>query len=387
MCYRRLFFFSAFCLLVFVTGGAAQSPFSETDIDILFNQRNSPTSELVSEIDSITEEIGGLLETPQEDRQNHYDYQVIKGNTLSGIARRFLGSARRWRDLVEWNMDRYPSLLKNPDLILIGWKLRLSPPSNQPGERTNVATQPQNQSQTPATNGEQDMNQTAPASEQATNVPEATANTNSNGPLITPDSRVLHIGDSHTCGIYGKAMDELMRSTGAAINTVGVSGSSPSWWLNGTVGRSGYFAKDENGNVDQPADWRTPRQTPNLNRLIRDFKPGIIVFSLGANMINSSSESIRNQVRSVCEIAKNAGCQIVWIGPPNGRADKKPTAKQNRLYDNLKAEAEKYGTFVDSRPHTRYPDSGGDGVHYWGSEGSRIARNWAGEIFNQLQNK
>lgn len=360
----------------------AQNPFSENSVEILFNQSGNDTNTIITEIDNISDEISSILDQPQPENKN--DYEVVKGNTLSGIARRFLGNAGRWRDLVEWNMDRYPSLLKNPDLILIGWKLRLSPPS---AEKTNISNETAKQNETIRIDREENMNQneTSPDNSNASNETSVTAP--ANAPLITPDSRVLHIGDSHTCGIYGKAMDELMRGTGAAINTVGVSGSSPSWWLNGTVGKSGYFAKDENGNIDQPADWRTPRQTPNLNKLIKDFKPGIIVFSLGANMINSSSESIRNQVRSVCEIAKNAGCQIVWIGPPNGRADKKPTEKQNRLYNNLKAEAEKFGTFVDSRQYTRYPESGGDGVHFWGSEGSKIAKDWAGKVFNQLQKK
>ncbi len=359
----------------------AQNPFSENPVEVLFNQGSNSTSSVISEIEGISDEINSLLNQPQA--QENQDYLVVRGNTLSGIARRYLGSAHRWRDLVQWNMDRYPSLLKNPDLILVGWQLRLSPPSSADtkvaDQNTNGSTNSENQQNALITteedmiNNQNDANSTTPAP------------ASGNAPLITPDSRVLHIGDSHTCGIYGKAMDELMRSTGAAINTIGVSGSSPSWWLNGTVGKSGFFAKDEAGKIDQPADWRTPRETPNLNKLIKDYKPGIIVFSLGANMINASPEAIRNQVKSVCEIAKKAGCQVVWIGPPNGRADKKPTEKQNRLYNNLKAEAEKYGTFVDSRPYTHYPETGGDGVHYWGSEGTKIAREWAGKVFDQLQ--
>ena len=50
--------------------------------------------------------------------------------------------------------------------------------------------------------------------------------------LINKQSVVLHIGDSHTAGIYGKEMDSLFRKTGAKITTVGSSGSSPSWWIN-----------------------------------------------------------------------------------------------------------------------------------------------------------
>lgn len=373
--------FLPIALALLSQAATAQNPFAESEFDLLFNRSESATEVVIGEIDQINREINDIL---APDTSAKDDYTVVRGNSLSQIAGKLLGNPRRWRDLVDWNADRYPSLLKNPDLILVGWKLRLAPPAepNKPSgsANTSVAEKPATDasSQETTMTDNESQNGTTP-----TSAPQPAAN--ASGPIIKPDSRVLHIGDSHTCGIYGKAMDELMRSTGAAINTIGVSGSSPSWWLNETVGKSGYFAKDENGRIDQPADWRTPRQTPNLNKLIKDYKPGVIVFSLGANMINSSPESIRNQVKSVCEIAKNAGCQIVWIGPPNGRADKKPTEKQTRLYDNLKAEAEKYGTFIDSRPYTRYPESGGDGVHFWGNEGSKIARDWAGKIFNDIQ--
>ncbi|MFZ5950927.1 MAG: hypothetical protein ACOYXC_09495 [Candidatus Rifleibacteriota bacterium] len=361
--------------------GFAQNPFTEEEVEIKFSIDG--TDSLIEEIDDISDEISDLITDSSNENEGSSsssgDYLVVKGNTLSGIARKFLGDAGRWRDLVSWNLDRYPSLLKNPDLILVGWNLRLAPAKSEKADRQIVSDTP-NTSETDETMSSSETNPAPSAS--------VTGNENSSrsgGPLITPESRVLHIGDSHTCGIYGKAMDDLMRSTGAAITTVGVSGSSPSWYLNETVGKSGYFAKDEQSRIDQPADWRTPRSTPNLNKLIKDFKPGIIVFSLGANMIGASPEAIRSQVKSVCDIAKKAGCQIVWVGPPNGRADKKPTEKQNRLYENLKAEAEKYGSFIDSRPHTHYPDNGGDGVHFWGNEGSKIARDWAGKIFESMQ--
>ena len=36
-------------------------------------------------------------------------------------------------------------------------------------------------------------------------------------PLIGPGTRVLHIGDSHTVGIYGREMDKMLRATGAQV--------------------------------------------------------------------------------------------------------------------------------------------------------------------------
>lgn len=393
--------FSFFCLLLssclILSPVRAQSPFDSNPVNLL-NQGEIGSE--IGEITEISDEISQIMaegetsSATENDAGSSQEITVVRGNTLSGLAKRLLGDARRWRDLVEWNQDRYPSLLKNPDLILVGWKLRTGPASNtataQSPDLETGNTSADTGASEPATAAQP---QSAPAETAGSAVNSgsgSSANSNSRqngGPLITPDSRVLHIGDSHTCGVYGKAMDALMRETGATVRTYGVSGSSPSWWLNETTGKSGYYARDEHGNVDQPADWRTPRQTPNLNRLINEYKPNVIMFSLGANLVHSSPETIRRQVETVCKIAKEAGCQIVWVGPPRGRPGLRDPAARERLYDNLKKMAEQYGTFIDSRNYTRYPETGGDGAHYSGTEGSRIAREWAGQVFNNVQNQ
>lgn len=48
-------------------------------------------------------------------------YIVEPGDSLSKIARRFYGDASAWRRIFEENRD----LIKNPDLIQPGWKLRI----------------------------------------------------------------------------------------------------------------------------------------------------------------------------------------------------------------------------------------------------------------------
>ena len=48
-------------------------------------------------------------------------YTVVKGDTLSRIAKRHYGDASKWRALYEANKD----VIKNPDLIQIGWVLKL----------------------------------------------------------------------------------------------------------------------------------------------------------------------------------------------------------------------------------------------------------------------
>ena len=48
-------------------------------------------------------------------------YVVVKGDTLSRIAKHEYGDAAKWRQIYEANTD----IIKNPDLIYPGQKLRL----------------------------------------------------------------------------------------------------------------------------------------------------------------------------------------------------------------------------------------------------------------------
>jgi nucleoid-associated protein YgaU len=48
-------------------------------------------------------------------------YTVVAGDSLSKIAKRFYGDANKWQRIHEANRD----LIKNPDLIYPGQKLRI----------------------------------------------------------------------------------------------------------------------------------------------------------------------------------------------------------------------------------------------------------------------
>jgi LysM repeat protein len=323
------------------------------------------------------------------------EYTVASGDCLSAIAGRLLGDMSRWPEIVELNKDKYPSLASNPNLILVGWNLTI------PGKDTdskkdndskksviytptdnNVASGNNNSSSESKNNTNSDSSKTASSSDNSN----SNSSSNSGGPIITPDSRVLHIGDSHSVGVYGHAIDDLMRKTGATVSTTAVAGSNPTWFMNGTVGKCGYYSKDENGKVVSPADWRTPMKTPLLQNMIDTYKPSVLVVSLGANMVGYGESSIRSQIDSICDKAKAAGCKIVWVGPPDSRSqDKNQVAK---LYNVLNSEVSKYdGVVVDSRQYTKYPSSGGDGLHYSGTEGTKTANNWANSVMNAIQGK
>jgi len=72
-------------------------------------------------------------------------YTVVSGDTLWGIAQRFLGNGNRYWEIVQANKSRYTSLLNNPNLISPGWKFII------PGGRS-LPTNPGNGNPPPTTN-------------------------------------------------------------------------------------------------------------------------------------------------------------------------------------------------------------------------------------------
>jgi len=52
-------------------------------------------------------------------------YTVVSGDCLWNIARKFMGNGSRYWDIVEANKAKYPSLVKNPNLIYPGWEFAI----------------------------------------------------------------------------------------------------------------------------------------------------------------------------------------------------------------------------------------------------------------------
>jgi len=48
-------------------------------------------------------------------------YEVVSGDSLSKIAKKKYGNGNLWRRIYEANRD----VIKNPDVIQIGWKLKI----------------------------------------------------------------------------------------------------------------------------------------------------------------------------------------------------------------------------------------------------------------------
>ncbi|MBF0546333.1 MAG: LysM peptidoglycan-binding domain-containing protein [Candidatus Riflebacteria bacterium] len=61
---------------------------------------------------------------------------VKRGDTLWGLAQKYLGDGSKFNEIVKANVSKYPSLLKNPNLIIDGWILAV-PDESKLGSMTN----------------------------------------------------------------------------------------------------------------------------------------------------------------------------------------------------------------------------------------------------------
>ena len=355
---------------------ATEDPFSEeADIVVTKTDISTSTSEEI-ETAKVTTTESNKKETEEESKEESTSqYTVVAGDYLSGIAAKLLGDASRWPEIVALNKDKYPSLATNPNLIYVGWVLTI------PGAKGNTSS---NNTSVSTSTSTKTSTKTSTSTSTDTSTDGSSKVRHTGDGLIAEGSRVLHIGDSHSMGIYGKTIDGLMRETGATVRTEAFGGANPQWFMNGQRAVCGSYSKDENGH--EVSTGNNQINTPLLSDMLGSYKPSVLVVSLGANMVAFPEATQRSMVTNLLDQAKAAGCQIVWVGPPDSRAQKDSDIA--RLHSVLESELPKYdGVLVDSRKYTKYPASGGDGIHYWGDEGVATARKWANETLNDINGK
>jgi hypothetical protein len=121
--------------------------------------------------------------------------------------------------------------------------------------------------------------------------------------------------------------------------------------------------------------------TPKIDELIRENRPGLIVIALGANLMGAGLETIRATTARMVNSVQASGAKCLWVGPPNGRNKTEP--KFSQLYEAIQEKVRGVCEFVDSRPVTYYPATGGDGVHFDGLPPAirdEILSKWVGGV-------
>jgi hypothetical protein len=199
---------------------------------------------------------------------------------------------------------------------------------------------------------------------------------------IGPGTKVLEIGDSHSVGTFGKELDAKLRGTGAQVATYASAGATGSTFTQGKSTKYGYWEKGADGS-ERTVGYGKSAQTPRLDQLIAKEKPGVILVNLGANFREGNPKS---QVDEIGRVAQKHGIPIVWVGPPKTAKDGSNASSLQQFDQKMAAAVAPYGKYISSARHTpKY--SGGDGIHYSGSQGNQIARQWADGIFREVTGK
>ena len=184
-------------------------------------------------------------------------------------------------------------------------------------------------------------------------------------------STILIVGDSHTVGPFGQKLDEVLRSEGVKVATYASCGSIAKWWYNGQKTTCGYFERDLTGNKTEATKYSTPLFTD----LLKMVKPDHIIIALGTNYVkNLNDESVKADLTVMMNDIRSTGADCFWILPPDMRQFRTEIPRLNRLVKSVAGEECRY---LESASITRYPVTGGDGIHYWSAEGTPLARAWA----------
>lgn len=191
---------------------------------------------------------------------------------------------------------------------------------------------------------------------------------------------VVLIGDSLSCGPFGKHLVENLSRRGDAVTLYCAVSSTPTNWLKG---------KSPAGQQCKIMTSKSPKlqlcggdgATPPLASLLRKHKDSKFVVALGTNSLLSKSADA--SYRAMASALKAHGQPCEWIGPPHlsptqtkGFPPKRIQEEEDNLdsfYDSLTGSVASSCTFHDSR-HATAPGTPGnetyDGVHRTDSAGA-----------------
>jgi hypothetical protein len=194
--------------------------------------------------------------------------------------------------------------------------------------------------------------------------------------------RLLFIGDSHSVGVFGRTLTALLQQDFpvVAITAVASCGSEPRWWLEGKVTNCGLWTHEPNGFENKVLKGNTPK----LDGLLNELKPKTTIVALGSNLVLMSKEDRETYTEKIMVMLENKGGQCIWISAPDSRKFK--ASDIDDVYELLKKLSKLHHCkLIDSRKYTKYPTSGGDGLHYGGKEGTLIATQWAEKVFKGIK--
>jgi len=191
---------------------------------------------------------------------------------------------------------------------------------------------------------------------------------------------VLFVGDSHSVGPFGWTFDQNLRDEGHQVASYASCGSIPKWWFSGQKTTCGFLSRDLHGKKNQ----LNQNPTPLIDTLLSDIKPDVVVMEFGGNYLNiPSDEFVKKDIRLFIAKIKASGAACFWITNPDTRNNR---AVIPRVLALIKEAVGTDCPIFESQLVTKYPATGGDGIHYWNTLGTPIAKSWADIAFEAFKN-
>lgn len=201
---------------------------------------------------------------------------------------------------------------------------------------------------------------------------------------------VLVIGDSHSCGAFGKRLFENRLERGDNVTLYCTPSSSPQHWMNGT-NPAGHECKVRSSARPELSACGGDGRTPSLSTLLARHAGARVVVALGTNSLHSTQAG--SSYRDFAAAIQASGRACDWIGPPHlnpadasGSSRERIRALQRNLdgfYVSLNDVVSSACSLVDSRPSTAPGTAGhatSDGVH----RGNVAGRAWADGVSPSL---
>lgn len=186
---------------------------------------------------------------------------------------------------------------------------------------------------------------------------------------------ILHFGDSHSAGTFGKELSRLLKADENITSaSYGSCGAVARWYYTGTSTNCGYFQHDQNDvQINQ-----TKHETPKIEDITASFEADIAIIQLAGNYSGYNDSFIKRDTLKLAQHVIDNGMKCFWVGAPDSRISRERRAEVKEI---IKENIGNICTFIDSTKFTKYPATGGDGIHYYGPERGPMAKEWAKKIF------
>jgi hypothetical protein len=198
-------------------------------------------------------------------------------------------------------------------------------------------------------------------------------------------AKTLVITDSHGEGAFGSELVSMLEKQDDTVSLYAVGGSTSADWNHGLQQIWGYW-EYHTGKAEVRS---TKPVTPMLKTLLETQSPDRLIIELGTNLIWSEiPQQGKDEISNMLATVRQSGVQCYWIGPPDLRPNKMDRIpRELEIHSILEQLVVGQGCeLVKSWSFTRFPNSGGDGIHYDTIPliGKDLSRQWARDAVQRV---